>query len=102
MEEFLIVTGIIFWVIVGGIFLFSIVMFLWDKAISPALSALNNLKFFFFGSRKLKGKYEETWWKYYAHRPGIRAHWKSWNTLRRLAYIKFLKEVRKEIESSLA
>jgi hypothetical protein len=102
MEKFLIATGIIFWTIIVGISLSLIVMFLWDKAISPALSALSNLKFFFFGSRKLKGKYEETWWKYYAHRPGIRDHWKSWNTLRRLAYIKFLKEVRKEIESSLA
>ena len=60
--------------------------------------SFNNLWFYFFG-KKWEHSYLDLWQQKYAHRSGVREHWKKWRHFRRLAYIRILKEARKEIHA---
>ena len=100
VDQILYYTGGIVWTIIAIIVSFMIVLFMYENVLKPFWHGLWNLTFFLFGKKLPEGMtYLELWQKKYAHRSGVREHWKSWACFRRLAYIKILREARKELNA---
>lgn len=98
MTTFFTILGYIFAsliVLAGLYFIIPTTVWFFKKHIKPTL---NNLRIGLFGMKKAeKGHYLEAWNKWYSDRPGIRKHFHSSKHLKKFAYKRFLKEVRREI-----
>ena len=97
MHNFFYISDIFLWIIISIFFVGFLIFYIIDISINHISPLISNLIYFVFGPRKQKGKCLSAWETWYRNRPGIRNHWKSMKHFRRLAYIRFLKEVRKEI-----
>lgn len=94
-------TGWCVW-IAGAICLIAVLIpLVYQFILKPLAWSTFNLWFYFFGKKswERKNSYLELWQKKYAHCSGVREYYKSWRHFRRLAYIRILKEARKEIHA---
>lgn len=100
--KFFTITGIVVWILIGIAILLFILYILWDKFGKYIPPTLNNLWFYLFGAKWLKEKdLLEIWNSSYSHRSGVRKHFHSWGCLRKLAYIRFLREIRAVIHKKI-
>ena len=99
LEKIIYYTGWCVWY-TGAICIMAVaVPLVYHFILKPIGNSLTNLRFYFFGKREWKNKYLELWQDHFAHKSGIRKHWKERKHFRRLAYIRLLKEARKEIHA---
>lgn len=100
VEQIVYYTGGLVWLVIAIFSSFMLSLFIYERVLVPFWHGLQNLHFFLFGKNLPEGiTYLEIWDEKYSHRPKIREHWKSWSGLRRLAYIRLLKEAKKELHS---
>lgn len=97
MDNLFKITGIIVWILLSPIVFLFVFRVFWDTLLGPAYHIIANLRFAACGSRNLAGHYVEVWQKCYAHDSDAREYWKQWNRLRRVAYIRFLRETKREL-----
>lgn len=90
--------GVIFTalIVLAGLYvLIPTTVWFFKNHIKPTLA---NLRVGLFGMKKTeKGHYLEAWNNWYSDRPDIRKHFHSNKHLKKFAYKRFLKEVRREI-----
>ncbi len=99
-DHILYYTGLIVWVALIGAGLLACLYYLCKYVVVPFWNTLTNLKVFLFGVKFPDGWTPlQIWQRNFAHRSGVREHWKSWHYLRRLAYIRLLREARKELHT---
>lgn len=100
VEQIVYYTGGLVWLVIAIFGSFMLSLFIYERVLVPFWHGLQNLKFFLFGRKLPEGRmYLELWQKKFAHRPGVREHWKSWVCFRRLAYIRVLREAKKELNA---
>ena len=100
VKEVFYYTGGLIWLFIACVGSLMLSVFVFKRVLQPFWHGLQNLHFFLFGKNLPEGiTYLEIWDEKYSHRPKIREHWKSWSGLRRLAYIRLLKEAKKELHS---
>ncbi len=100
MNNFFYLSGVILWCLIGCVAIAFLIILIAHFIVEDVKPTLINLWFYFFPFRKWKGQYSTIWYKNYARRSGVRQHWKSWKYLRRLVYIRVLKESKKEIHKN--
>ena len=101
-HQILYYTGGLVWLIIAIAGSFMLIAFIYKHVLKSFWHSLQNLKMFLFGMELPEGlTYLELWQNKFAHRSGVREHWKSWDCLRRLAYIRLLKEARKELHKKI-
>ncbi len=99
MEQIFSITGQIVWAAICIVVSFLFAAWFYEKVIKNFWYAIVNLKFAIFGSKRRNLEYIKIWQNGFAHKSGVREHWKSWRLFRRLAYIRLLREVKKELHT---
>ena len=105
MTQFFTITGIIVWSALALAGLGFIIYTLYKFTKREVIPTIHNIRTAIFGAKWFNEKPDEEliqiYMDCYAHRSGVRAHWKSWKNFRRPAYARMVLAVKAAIERNI-
>lgn len=105
MTQVFTITGIIVWTAMVLASLYFLIYMLYKFTKQELIPTVHNIMTAIFGAKWFREKSDEElikiYMEWYAHRSGVRAHWKSWKNFRRPAYARMILAVKAAIERNI-